>query len=146
MRAPGPRTSHAFEVLLYFPSAPDEELTGHDIEARFGLRRDSAAAYLAASVRNGLLERGKTADGAVYRSGPRLLAMIARRLQSDARLAYARMMLAAQGALQQPRSAQDLAEAMGVDTRDAQGWLVDLYRAGCIRRDPDSSKWMWCAG
>jgi DNA-binding IclR family transcriptional regulator len=146
MKAPGPAVSKAFEVLLYFSSAVDEELTPTDIEARWGLRRDSTTAYLAASVKNGMLEKADTPDGVVYRCGPRLRSMVAKRIQMPDRLAYARVIFSVRQALRSKQvGLQDLAAELALDVATVRCWLVDLHQLGYVKpagREPQ--QWAWC--
>lgn len=149
MKAPGPSASKAFEVLLWFSSAVDEELTPHDIEARFGLPGGGCSAYLAASVKNGMLTKHETADGMVYRCGPRLRSMVAGRIHMADRLAYARVIFAVRAALRgRQASLHDLAESLALDVATARGWLLDMHQLGYVKpwgsSDPRSQQWSWC--
>ncbi len=149
MKAPGPSASKAFEVLLYFSSAVDEELTTSDIEARWGLRHDSVTAYLAASVRNGMLDKATTDEGVVYRCGPRLRSMVAKRLQTPDRLAYARVIFSVRSALRGRQiNLYTLAEDLALDVETARGWLMDMHQLGYVKpwgsSDQRSQQWAWC--
>ena len=146
MKAPGPTASRAFEVLLYFASAVDEELTPADIESRWGLRHDSAGSYLAASVRNNMLTKVETPQGVVYRCGPRLRSMVAGRIHGAERLAYARVVFSVRSALRrQQLSLAALAEDLGLDTAATRGWLLDLHQLGYVKPlGKDRQQWAWC--
>lgn len=146
MKAPGPTASRAFEVLLYFASAVDEELTTADIQTRWGLRPDSVSAYLAASVRNHMLTKAETPQGVVYRCGPRLRSMVAGRIQAADRLAYARVLFEVRTALlRQQMSLAALAEKLQLDAATTRGWLLDMHQLGYVKPlGQDRQQWAWC--
>jgi hypothetical protein len=64
-------------ALIYFAFRTGEEMTAKDLDVKLGLPRRSVPTLLQRSCRNGLLSKGRNAQGSVvYRAGPRLLAMI----------------------------------------------------------------------
>lgn len=71
------------QVIVFFASAPDEELLTQDIAAKTGVSRGDVFQKLNQAVRHGMIERVRGSRGRMrmescYRAGPELLKMIGR--------------------------------------------------------------------